>query len=65
MKRIKFFSLFLFLYFLNINVVLANNIIYRIDVTVNLNSDGTGNITEVWDAYTNHGTEFYQPMSIR
>lgn len=43
--------------------VFAENIIYRIDMNIDILQDGTANITEVWDVDGSDGTEWYKVMN--
>ena len=57
-------KIFLFVLLLLIPIgVDASNRIYDIDIDVNLNKDGSANITEVWDVDGDNGTEWYKVMN--
>lgn len=60
MKKIFLFVLMLFVMPLSVS---ASNKIYSIDIDVNLNQDGSANITEVWDVDGSDGTEWYKVMN--
>ena len=60
MKKILF--LFLMLMLMPITVD-ATNRIYNIDIDVNIDQDGSANITEVWDVDGSDGTEWYKVMN--
>ena len=57
----KKFILFILIFFIGLSFVKANEI-YSIDVSVELDENGNGFVTEVWDMYVNQGTEVYKPM---
>lgn len=63
MKYLKYLLIVIIAFTVNISLASATNKIYNIDVTVNLDTDGTGHITEVWNVKTNEKTEIYKPMS--
>ncbi|MDO5718867.1 MAG: DUF2207 domain-containing protein [Tissierellia bacterium] len=63
LKRIILISLFVFVFFNPLIVKASNDMIYSIDTIVDLQDDGTANITQIWDIQTNSGTEFYIPMT--
>lgn len=48
---------------LSVLTAYANESIKSIDVNVVINNDGSANVTQVWDIYTQKGTEFYIPMT--
>lgn len=60
MKKIYLFVLLLLVMPFSVN---AANKIYSIDIDVNLNRDGSANITEVWDVDGSDGTEWYKVMN--
>jgi uncharacterized membrane protein YgcG len=60
MKKILFFvSIFLF----SINIVNADNHIYSIDISVNIDEYGNANIEELWKVKGYNGTEWYKVLN--
>ena len=58
----KILFLFLFLIFLvNINKIVEANSISKISMDIYVDDSGNAQITEVWNCYTNEGTEVYHP----
>lgn len=55
-KIILFFLVFLF----NFSIVYADNSVNSIDMDIYIDKNGNANITEVWDAYLDNGTEGYK-----
>ena len=43
--------------------VMAQNKIYNMDITIDIEKDGTANIVEVWDVDGDNGTEWYKVMN--
>ena len=60
-KRIFFIIGILFLF--NPLKVMASNKIYNMDINVDIQKDGTANITEVWHVDGSDGTEWYKVMN--
>lgn len=60
MKNLKYL-LFMVLFFWTFSFVKANEI-YSIDVSLELDDEGNGKVTEIWNMYVNQGTEVYKPM---
>lgn len=67
-KRVQKFVLFTTLFGLLMSMVLclfpaqvmaASQETYSVDITVDLNDDGSARVTEVWDVYIVDGTEYY------
>lgn len=58
--KIALFFILLFLAFSLCNNVQANTI-NKISMDISINSSGDAYVTEVWDCYTNEGTETYHP----
>ncbi len=56
----KRFLLFLLMFFVP-SFVLADEI-YQIDMNINLEQDGTANITEVWNVEADSGSEWYKQL---
>ena len=61
MKKIKYLIITIFLFIFNLTFINANEI-YSIDVTLELDENGNGIVTEVWDMSVNNGTEVYKPI---
>lgn len=60
MKKILLFILMLLVMPLSVH---ASNKIHSIDIDVNLNQDGSANITEIWDVDGSDGTEWYKVIN--
>lgn len=60
MKKLKYLLLMI-LFFCTFSFVKANEI-YSIDVSLELDNEGNGKVTEIWNMYVNQGTEVYKPM---
>ena len=59
-KKLLLFILMLLVTPISVN---ASNKIYNIDIDVNLEQDGSANITEVWDVDGDDGTEWYKVIN--
>ena len=60
MKKIIKYLLIMSLLFVFPMIVKANSI-SNIDIDIYVDKNGTGHVTEVWNAYINEGTEGYKP----
>ena len=61
MKKIKNILFTIILFLINITIVNAkDDVINRIDVSINLDKFGNAHIEEIWDVKANMGTEFYK-----
>ena len=60
MKKVCYLLLS-FVFFFTANSLVNANSISKISMDINIDANGNANITEVWDAYLNKGTEGYHP----
>ncbi len=60
MKKVCYLLLS-FVFFLTSSSIVNANSISKISMDINIDANGNANITEVWDAYLNKGTEGYHP----
>ena len=61
MKRIKYLSLFVVIFFIGIISVNASNSLKKITMDIYVDKEGNAHFTEVWDAKLSEGTEGYHP----
>lgn len=61
MRQIKYIILIIFSIFITTTVE-ASNHIYNVDININLDKQGTAEVTEIWDVKGSEGTEWYQCM---
>ncbi len=62
MKKTKVLILFIS-FFLFMGTIRAGNEMNRIDIFIQLDSEGNASITEIWDTTLDSGTELYKPMT--
>ena len=60
MKRIKYILLIVFSFFITTNVYADK--MYKVDMDIYLNKDGSANITEKWDVKADSGSEWYKQI---
>ena len=60
MKKRSFYLIFILIILFPISVFADD--IYKIDMHIYLNKDGSANITEVWDVSADSGTEWYKQL---
>ena len=60
MKKRSFYLIFILILLFPISVFADD--IYKIDMHIYLNKDGSANITEVWDVSADSGTEWYKQL---